>query len=254
VNPGALCAGAGVVAGLGPGGSTRLEEVRSSPPLALRFAAGSLWMVGTAAGPLAGDRLALRIEVRRGASLTLRSVAASVALGGCGDDHSELRVEAEVEAGGELCWLPEPTIATAGCHHRAVTRIRLAPDARLVWRDEVLLGRHGEDPGRWASRIEVEVGGMPLVRQELRVGPDAPGWAGPAVSGGAGALGMVIVVDPVGEREPPEPAKGSLGSDVAVLALADSGSLVSAVAPDAPELRRRLDAGVAFCASRRLPG
>ncbi len=59
----ALRAGAVVVAGLGPGGVTCLEVLRSAPPLALRFAAGSLWMVGTAAGPLPGDRLALRIRV-----------------------------------------------------------------------------------------------------------------------------------------------------------------------------------------------
>lgn len=248
MNPGALCAGAGVVAGLGPGGSTRLEEVRSSPPLALRFAAGSLWMVGTAAGPLAGDRLALRIKVRRGASLTLRSVAASVALGGCGDDHSELRVEAEVEAGGELCWLPEPTIAASGCHHRAVARICLAADARLVWRDELILGRHGEGPGQLASRIEVEADGFPLVRQELRVGRGAPGWQGPAVAAGAGTLGVVVVVEPGRRGGSPLPLGTSVGPDVAVLALAGSGSLVSAVAPDAPELRRRLDAGLAAIA------
>ncbi len=248
MNPGSLWAEAGVVAGLAPGGGTRLEELRSSPPLALRLAAGSLWMVGTAAGPLPGDRLALRIRVRSGASLTLRSVAATVALGGDGGERSELRVEADVEAGGELRWLPEPTVATSGCHHRASAHVRLAAGTRLEWRDELVLGRHGEGPGRLSSRIDVEAGGMPVVRQELQVGRDASGWQGPAVSGGAGAIGVVVVVEPGERREASLPAQASLGPEVAVLALAGQGAMVSAVAPDAPELRRRLDAGVAALA------
>ncbi len=178
----------------------------------------------------------------------MRSVAASVALGGHGLDCSELRVEADVEEGGELRWLPEPTIATAGCYHRAVSRIRLATDARLVWRDELILGRHGEGPGRLVSRIEVEAGGIPLARQELRVGQGAPGWQGPAVSGGAGAIGVVVVVEPGERREASLPAQASPAPVLAVLALAGRGAMVSAVAPDAFELRCRLDAGVATLA------
>lgn len=243
VNAAGLCSSARVVAAPGPGGGTRLEGLRSSPPLALRPAAGSLWMVGTAAGPLAGDRLALRIEVRAGASLTMRSVAASVALGGAGDAHSELSVEADVGAGATLRWLPEPTIATGGCHHRTRTCIRLTDGARLVWREELILGRHGEAPGRLASRLDVEADGIPTVRQELRVGADAPGYRGGAVVGGAEALGVVVVVGP-GENPVPPP-DASWGGEAAVLALAGGGVMVSAVAADAPELRRRLDAGLA---------
>ncbi len=241
---GALCAGARVVAGPGPAGATRLEVLRSSPPLALRPAAGLLWMVGTAAGPLPGDRVSLRIEVREGASLTLRSTAATVALGGQGDSHSELRVDVEVGANGELRWFPEPTIASARCHHRVAAHVRLAAGARLVWRDELVLGRHGEGPGRVASRIEVDAGGVPLMRQELRVGEGAPGWLGAAVTGGAGAVGMVLVVGfgPAGDL--PELTAAALGPEVAVLPLAGGGTLVSALAPDALELRRRLDAGL----------
>lgn len=243
MTPCALRAGARVVARSGPGGRTCFEELRSCPPLALRPAAGSLWMVGTAAGPLPGDRVALHVEVGTGASLALRSTAAMVALGDYGDVRSELLVDVEVDAGGELRWLPDPTIATAGCHHRSAVTIRLAAGARLVWRDEVVLGRHGESPGRLASRIEVEADGVPLLRQELRVGPGAPGWQGPAVTGGARAVGMVLVVEP-GDRRTVAPSAGaSLGPEVAVMPLSGGGTLVSAVAPDAPELRRRLDAG-----------
>lgn len=239
-----------VVARLGPGGATCLEELRSSAPLALRQAAGALWMVGTAAGPLPGDRVTLSIDVGAGATLTLRSTAASVALGGHDDYLSELLVDADVGPGGELRWLPEPTVATAGCHHSSATRIRLAVGARLVWRDELVLGRHGEGPGRLASRIDIESGGDPVLRQEVQVGPGAQGWQGPAVTGGAGAVGVVVVVGPVTgptPTSPPAPSRPgtSLGPEVAVLPLAHSGVLVTAVAPGAAELRRRLEAGEA---------
>lgn len=237
---GALRAGAAVVARLGPDGVTRLEVLRSSPPLGLRQAAGSLWMVGTAAGPLPGDRVTLRIDVGAGAAVTVRSTAATVALGRSGSARSELLVEAAVGAHGQLRWLPEPTVATAGCHHRGLARVSLAAGARLVWRDELVLGRHGEGPGRLTSRIDVESDGSAVLRQELRLGPGAPGWEGPAVTGGAGAVGMVVVFDP---GHPPTTAT-CLGPECATLPLAAGGVLISAVAPGASELRRRLDAGM----------
>ncbi len=242
---GAMCAGARVVACPGPGGGTRLEEVRSCPPLGLRPAAGSLWMVGTAAGPLPGDRVVLRIEVEAGASVTLRSTAATLALGDHGDAVSELRVDAVVGAGGELRWLPEPTIAAAGCHHRSVGSVRLAVGARLVWREELVLGRHREGPGRLASRVDIEAEAVPLLRHELRVGPAASGWQGPAVAGGDKALGVVVVVGAGGGRTGRRSPAAGRDPEVAVMGLAGGGTLVSARAPDAPALRRRLEAGVA---------
>ncbi|MFI6271578.1 hypothetical protein [Micromonospora zamorensis] len=65
-------------------------------------------------------------------------------------------------------------------------------------------------------RLEIEVGpgaavrvhthvdyaGRPLLRQSLAVGPRAPGWAGPAVLGGAPATGSLLVVDPSRPADP----------------------------------------------------
>ncbi|MDP9452947.1 MAG: urease accessory protein UreD [Actinomycetota bacterium] len=241
-----LYATAAVRALQGRGGRTVLSELRSAPPLSLRPAAGSLWMVGTAAGPLAGDRVELELDVGPGARLTLRSTAAAVALGGHGRPASELLVDAQVGPGGELRWLPEPTVATAGARHLMAARVRLAGGARLVWREELVLGRHGEAPGTLCSRIHVEREGSPLLRQELRLGPGATAWAGAAVVGGAGATGGVVVVDPAWETEP-GPGR-SIDPEAAVLTLAPGAALVSAVAPGARELRCRLDRGMAWLA------
>ncbi len=229
---------ASIVAERASGGSgTRLRRLSSSPPLALRAAAGSVWLVGTAAGPLGGDRLRLRVEVGAGAALTVRSTAATVVLGG----DSTLEVEVDVGPGGRLRWLPEPTVATARCRHRSSAVVRLDSGASLVWREELVAGRHGEAPGPFTSRLEVERDGRPLLRQELRVGEGAPGWSGPAVLGGAKAAGVVVVVEPAAGALPSTPAK----QGAAVMALAGGGVVVSATAPGAASLRRALDEGTA---------
>ena len=69
-----------------PGGV--LGELACAPPLTLRQVHGAdgqgrceLRLVGTAAGPLAGDDLSLCLQLRAGARATLRATGASVAQG-----------------------------------------------------------------------------------------------------------------------------------------------------------------------------
>ena len=64
-----------LVAEAGPGGSLRLPVQRSQVPLVLRRTPEAVYLVSGAAGPLGGDTLELRIEVRAGATLRLRTVA-----------------------------------------------------------------------------------------------------------------------------------------------------------------------------------
>lgn len=126
----------------------------------------------------------------------------------------------------------------------ADVRVALEPTGRLLLREELVLGRHGEEPGALRQRFRVRLGGRPLYDQELSVGPAAEGWHGPAVTGGHRALGSVLVVDPA-SREAPEdmPAAGPLGGDAAVMPLAGPAVLLGALAPDTVELRHRLEAG-----------
>jgi urease accessory protein len=69
-------------------GRTRLSLLRGEPPLLPRRTgvrpdgAVVVHLVGGAAGPLGGDHLALDVEVRPGAVLEIRSVAATLALPG----------------------------------------------------------------------------------------------------------------------------------------------------------------------------
>jgi urease accessory protein len=64
------------------GGRTRLTLLRSQAPLVLRPAADAVYLAAGAAGPLGGDELDLTVSVGPDACLTMRTVAATVALPG----------------------------------------------------------------------------------------------------------------------------------------------------------------------------
>ncbi|KAB1937112.1 urease accessory protein UreD [Micromonospora sp. ALFpr18c] len=222
-------------------GGTVLVELHGETPLLLRQTpseggVATVHVVGGAAGPLAGDDLRLDIEVGPGAAVRVHSVAASVALPGRPGAVSRMAVRAVVHGGAALHWLPEQLVAAAGCAHLAESRVELAAGASLRWRDELICGRYGEAPGGAVVHTQVDYAGRPLLRQSLAVGPHAPGWAGPAVLGGAPATGSLLVVDP---SRPPEAATAD--GSVARLPLAGGpATLWTATAPDAHTLRAHL--------------
>ena len=222
-------------------GGTRLTSLRSEAPLVLRAAPGAVYLVGGAAGPLGGDDLTVEVEVGPGATWTVRTAAASVALPGVATGPSRLQVRARVGAGAELRWLPEPVVAAYRCDHRMDATLDVAAGGRLVWREEVLLGRHREPPGSLTTRLTVDVGGEPLLRHELALGRAHPECDGPATVAGARAVGSVLVVDPAWRDRPPPGAL--LGSAAVLLVLAGPGALVLALADGAVALRRSLVAG-----------
>lgn len=84
--------------------------------------------------------------------------------------------------------------------------------------------------------------GRPLLDQELACGPGAPGgWDGPAVLADHRALGQLVVVRPEFETEKPSAALLDEAGTAALTPLAGPAVLVTAVAPDALQLRRTLD-------------
>jgi urease accessory protein len=215
-------------------GGTRLARLRGEPPLLLRQTGPeTVHLVGGAAGPLGGDDLRLAIKVGPATALCVRTVAASVALPARSGAPSRVTVTATVAPGGTLHWLPEQVVATANCHHLAFASIELAEGAALVWRDELICGRHGEAPGDATLGISVQYAGRPLLRQSLSVGPNADGWAGPAVLAGAKAAGSLLRVAP----GVPAPEPAVLGPTAVRVPLVGPGSLVTATAPDARTLR-----------------
>ncbi|MER5886518.1 urease accessory protein UreD [Streptomyces sp. NPDC001941] len=223
----------------------RLPVLQGEGPFAprrTRAAAGRVrvTVVGAMSAPLGGDRLAVEAEARPGTRLLVDSAAATLALPGrdAGPAHYDVRLRAG--EGAELHWLPEQLVSAHGSELRMRTTVELAATARLVLREEQVLGRHGEEPGSLTTRLTVRRAGRLVLDQELAYGPAAPGgWDGPAVLAGHRAVGQLLVVAPGFEDKPATP---ELLGDTAVLTpLAGPGALVSAVAPDARALRAVLD-------------
>ena len=175
-----LTARAAVAARADGTGRTRVTVLRSDGPLALRETPLGVYLIGTAAGPLGGDDLALDIDVGPGSRLVIRSAAGMLLLPGPHGGRSALAIRARVGPGGHLDFAPQPTVAAAGCDHRASAEIELAAGATLRWREEIVLGRHGEHPGRCTSRLDVTLAGAPLTGGSSPPAPRGPTPAAPS--------------------------------------------------------------------------
>ncbi|MFE2935681.1 urease accessory protein UreD [Streptomyces sp. NPDC059278] len=239
-------AAARITAALDGRGVTSLPVLAGDGPLALRrtrTTTGSgarVTVVGAMSAPLGGDRLTIATRVGEGARLTVDSAAATVALPGEGREPATYDIESSVAERAELRWLPEQLVSAHGSVLHMTTRVRLAPTARLVLREEQILGRHAETTGTLVSRLTVHRAGRPLIDQQLAYGPGAPGgWDGAAVLGGHRAMGQLLMVDPVFEESCPEARM--LGETAVLTPLAGPAVLVTALATDARRLRGVLD-------------
>jgi urease accessory protein len=170
--------------------------------------------------------------------LVLGEISATLLLPGADGAASRTTVGVTVEAGGTLVWWPQPVIAACGCNHLIEVRIDLAVDSRLVLREEILLGRHGETSGRLRQRLRVRRDQHPLHLQDLELG-DTTGRS-PAVLGDHRAVGNVLVVAP----DPLPDTTVLLDRQSLVMPLASGAALVSALGQDNLEVRRRLLAGL----------
>ncbi|MBS2965006.1 urease accessory protein UreD [Actinocrinis puniceicyclus] len=270
-------ASARIVARCQADGSTRLTTLAGEAPLLLRRAArqgakqapdegappdgagtggpARVYLAGGTAGPLGGDELRCSVDLGPGARLEVHGVDASVALPGPHGRESALEIHARVGEGGALSWSPRPLVAARGARHRTVARVELAADALLVWRDELILGRDGEDPGSVSTRLRVLRAGRVLLDREVAFGPRHPGSLGPAGSGAHRAIGSLLVVDPAWASAPVDgvPSGSPLSRltpqdepavAVAVLRLSGPAVLVTAAASGAAALARVLDGAI----------
>jgi len=159
-------------------------------------------LVQSRASLLAGDDVELSVAVGPGASLEVVELAATVAhdvRGGCG---AAVRVGLEVEAGGCLLWLGEPLIVAAGARLERTTILELAPAARALLGERVVLGRTRERPGALVTRTRIACDGAPLLDETLDTG-DAETLTSAVV---AGAARMVAGLTLAGIRDGDPPA------------------------------------------------
>ena len=131
------------------------------------------------------------------------SVNVEVGVGCCADVRSHpdggtpppVTFNVHVQSDAMLTWRLHPAVAVSGTDRETEASVRLAGSARLLWGEEMAVGRAGE-PGTWRSRLRVARDGWPVVCRDLAIGPGWPLWRSPVVLGGASSLCTAVIVDP----------------------------------------------------------
>ncbi|MEV6231361.1 urease accessory protein UreD [Saccharopolyspora shandongensis] len=228
---------------------TTLPQLRNDGPFHLRRvrtdrSAAKVGIIGAMSAPLGGDRLTLDITAEDRAELEVTTAAATLALRGPTTEAATYDVRLTAGEHASLRWLPQPLISAAGSNLRQTTTVELAATARLVLREEQLLGRADEESGHLVNRILVRRAGRTLLDQHTAYGSPEPGWDGPAVLNGHRAVGQLLLVDPEVEarHEPVLLREGSRDGCAVLAPLAGGPALfATAVAPTASVLRELLD-------------
>ncbi|MGW4364263.1 urease accessory protein UreD [Nocardia takedensis] len=190
-------------------------------------------LIGTAATPLGGDEIEVTVVVGAGARLTLRSVAATLALPSTATPISVAHWSFEVDSGGWLDVDPEPLVVAGGARHQVRTTVRVAADARLRLRERVQIGRAGEDVGAWRGDLIADLRTAevvtPLLRHRLELG-------------GGGATDDALSAPRALDSElcyPDDRRVEFVGTTSARLPLAGGGSLFTSVGPTLAALAPR---------------
>ncbi|MFC8182329.1 MULTISPECIES: urease accessory protein UreD [Nocardiaceae] len=137
-------------------------------------------MIGTAATPLGGDEMRIRVEVGKGASLTVHSVAATLALPSATTPESHSWWSFHVDDGGTLLFDPEPMIVAADARHHSRTDVRFSDSGSIHIRERIQIGRAGERAGSWCGTVvsDVDCGGgriRPHLRHRVELGAGTSG-------------------------------------------------------------------------------
>lgn len=148
-----------------------------------------LYLLHPPGGLVAGDSLAVTIEVEPGARALVTTPAAGKVYRGDERPAAAVRQRLVVGAGASLEWLPQETIVFDGGRVDLETRVELAEGAAFVGWEVLCLGRPaaGERFGRGACRQRLELwrGPRPLCLERARL--DGGGAALEAAWGLAGA-------------------------------------------------------------------
>jgi urease accessory protein len=211
-----------------------LCDVRSQPPLTLRRSGGRVLVVGSAAGPVGGDELDLRLEVAPGARVSIGTVAATIVWPGPDGQSSTASLTIDVGAGAHVDWHPCPTVSVAGSDHHMSTIVHLGRGASCRVVEELALGRGDEAGGRLDAIVRIERDGAPVVHHRERFGPGTPGWGTTTAVGDARFVHQEFRVgEPAGEAA----TVVAHGGAAARLPIADDAMVILAIGRDRPAVQ-----------------
>jgi len=214
---------------IAPGG--RLLSLACQPPLTVRQVRSeradtcALCLVGTAAGPLAGDELALSLQLVAGAHASLQAAGASIAQGRGSGAPARLSIEATLGAGARLSAAPGTLVVCEGGRVDVAVTVNLGTGAVLEWRELIVLGRTHDRPGRASLTWNVTRDAQPVLRQRVDLADERLArW--PGTSGGHRVIASALLVDP--ERT----ARTVVASPTAVAQRVDGQTVLATVLAD----------------------
>jgi urease accessory protein len=138
---------------------------------ARRTDADTVHLISTAATPLGGDTIRVRVVVEPGAVLRLRTAAATMAMPGT--VTMESRADWDLEVEGLLDFDPQPTIVAGQARHVTSTRLTVGGRGSVRLRERIQIGRSGEREGFWTGALRADVHGAPLLRHRIELGAGA---------------------------------------------------------------------------------
>jgi urease accessory protein len=220
-----------------------LGEHSCTPPLTLRQVHSDaadrceLRLVGTAAGPLAGDDLSISLRLHPGARAALAATGASLAQGRTAGAAATLAIRADLADGADLVAEPGTLVVCRGSRVDVRIELTLGAGATVVWRELIVLGRTGEPAGQATLRWDVTRLGRPVLRQFVDLAdPVLTAWGGLTARRRVLACALICDSDPV--RAP----RTVVASATAVAQRIDDHTLlVTVLDDDAAHAARQLD-------------
>lgn len=214
-------------------------------------------MVNTAGGVTGGDDLRLQAELAPGASARITTQAAERIYRSTDGTPGRIVNDVDVGTGATLHWLPQETILFDRASLDRRLHISLAPGARLLAVETLIMGRAamGEVVRDLAltDRIAVDRACVPLVRDGVRLQGDADSiLAGNATGAGAQALCTLVYVAPDAAALL-GPIRAMLPTSAGISLRGDDTLLLRALAPDSLRLRQSMIPVLERLSAQSLP-
>lgn len=172
-------------------------------------------LVANGALLLAGDRVAIEVDVADGAWLQIVETTGTVAYGGA--EESRWDVDVRLGAGATLAWDALPFVVSDGARTHRRTDVQLGGGARALLRETFVLGRAGQTGGDLWSALHADDAEGPLQSEELDLSRQARSLPGVLATGLGAGLSVVDTVLALGWRPEATRERGEPGDPAATL-------------------------------------
>ncbi|MXN19004.1 urease accessory protein UreD [Pseudooceanicola sp. GBMRC 2024] len=213
--------------------------------------------LNTSGGVTGGDRFVITAEAEAGASLMLTSQAAERLYRAQPTETGRMDIALRVGAGGRLDWLPQETILFDGARVERRFEVDLAPDARFLAVEPLVVGRlaMGETvrSGLLSDRWRLRRDGQLLFADQFRLSGDiAAQLSRPGVMAGNLAMAALLFAAPGAEAQLSH-LRGLLGPQGGASLVATDLLFARIVAEDGYALRKRLVPAITALSGEDIP-